>query len=431
MKLTSSKAPKLSGKITVAGDKSISHRSLIIASQAIGISEISGLLEGEDVIATAEALKKLGADIKKVGDKWVVNGAGVGSLQATNEVLDMGNSGTGVRLLMGLVGAYGFNTKFTGDESLRSRPMDRVTIPLSKMGINFQSNNNKLPLTVEGLADCIPIEYELPVASAQVKSAILLAGLNTDGETTVIEPELTRDHTELMLKSFGADIRREGDRIILKGRPELIAQNINVPGDPSSAAFPIAAALIVPDSEIIVENICLNPQRIGLYITLKEMGADIEFLNERLEGGDKVADIKVKYSKLNGVTVPAERAPSMIDEYPILAVIAAFAQGETKMLGLKELKVKESDRLKAIYDGLTANGVKSEMGDEDLTVHGGAVLGGGEVKTHLDHRIAMSFLIMGLASQKPISVDDGEPIKTSFPNFIQTIESIAKTSTIK
>lgn len=431
MKLTASKSPKLNGKIIVPGDKSISHRSLIIASQAVGVSEIAGLLEGEDVIATAEALKKLGADIQKQGDKWIVNGAGTGSLQATDEVLDMGNSGTGVRLLMGLVGAYGFNTKFTGDESLRSRPMGRVTVPLSKMGINFQSNENKLPLVVEGLEDCLPIEYELPVASAQVKSAVLLAGLNTEGETTVIEPELTRDHTELMLKSFGADITREGDKIILKGRPELVAQNINVPGDPSSAAFPIAAALIVPDSKITIENVCLNPQRVGLYDTLIEMGADIEFLNERLEGGDKVADIKVKYSKLKGVTVPAARAPSMIDEYPILSVVAAYAEGETKMLGLKELKVKESDRLQAIYDGLVANGVKADLGEEDLTVYGGEVEGGGEVKTHLDHRIAMSFLIMGMASTEPVSIDDGEPIKTSFPTFIETIESICQTSVIK
>lgn len=424
MKLTGSKSPSLKGKVIVPGDKSISHRSLIIGSQAIGTTEITGLLEGEDVIATANAVKALGVEVRKEGDKWFVEGVGVGGLTATEGVIDCGNSGTGVRLLMGLVSPYNFETEFTGDESLCSRPMGRVIDPLKQMGINFKSNEGKLPLTVVGLADAMPIEYELPVASAQVKSAILLAGLNTAGKTSVIEPQKTRDHTELMLKSFGAQVERVGDKIILTGRPNLKAQKINVPGDPSSAAFLVAAALIVPDSEILIENICINPLRTGLYTTLIEMGADIGFLNERLEGGDKVADLRVKYSELNGVEVPAERAPSMIDEYPILAVIASFAKGETKMLGLEELKVKESNRLAAIYNGLIANGVAAIMGDDDLTVTGAKVQGGGVVKTHFDHRIAMSFVVMGLASEQAVTVDDGSAIATSFPNFIDLMSGI-------
>lgn len=424
MKLTGSKSSSLKGKVTVAGDKSISHRALIIGSQAIGTTEITGLLEGEDVLATAEAVRSLGVSVEKKGEAWFVEGVGVGGLQEPEQIIDCGNSGTGVRLLMGLVSPYGFETEFTGDKSLCSRPMDRVINPLKEMGINFKSNDGKLPLTVEGLADAIPIEYELPVASAQVKSAILLAGLNIAGETSVIEPKATRDHTELMLKSFGADIKKDGNKITLKGRPKLTAQNIKVPADPSSAAFLVVAALIVEGSEIIIENICINPLRIGLYETLIEMGADIEFVNEREEAGDKVADLKVKYSKLQGVEVPAERAPSMIDEYPILAVAASFAEGETKMLGLEELKVKESNRLEAIYNGLIANGVNAEMGEDSLVVKAGEVEGGGEVETHFDHRIAMSFLVMGLAAKNEVMVDDASAIATSFPNFVELMNSI-------
>jgi len=427
-KLKSAKCEHLSGEITVPGDKSISHRSLIFASQAIGTSTIKGLLEGEDVIATSKALKAMGVDIKKQENgSWVVKGVGVGGLSEPECELDLGNSGTGVRLLMGLVAPYGFKTTFTGDASLKKRPMSRVMKPLEKMNIRFESKTGgRLPLTVIGSDEIVPVRYELPVASAQVKSAILLAGLNCRGETTVIEPVATRDHTELMLKGFGAQIAANennngGREIKLKGQPELKAMDIDVPGDPSSAAFAVVAALIVPGSEILIKNICTNPLRTGLYDTLLEMGADIEFINKRDQAGEPVADVKVKYSKLKGVKVPAARAASMIDEYPILSVAASVASGETLMEGLEELRVKESDRLQAVSDGLEECGVKFESGSDWLKVIGGEVSGGGLVKTHLDHRIAMSFLILGMVANEPVEVDDSETINTSFPNFVELI----------
>ena len=426
MKLTSSKASVLKGSVTVPGDKSISHRALLISSQAIGISYITGMLEGEDVICTANALRKMGVDIKKEGETWKVVGVGVGNLEEPDDIIDMGNTGTGVRLLMGLVCTQGINVFFTGDASLRKRPMDRVTIPLTTFGARFKTRaKGRLPLCVEGTCDATPIVYDMPVASAQVKSAILLAALNTPGKTAIIEKEPTRDHSERMLKAFGAEISRStNDVITIQGHPELVAQNIEVPADPSSAAFLAVAALIVPGSEVTIKNVCTNPHRTGLFVTLKEMGADIKFTNKREVCGEDVADLKVKYSKLKSVTVPAERAPSMIDEYPILSIAAAFATGKTLMKGLKELRVKESDRLKTIYDGLIENGVKAKMTDDSLEVTGGKIAGGATVKTHLDHRIAMSFLVMGLASEKPVAVDDGSPIATSFPGFAELINKI-------
>ena len=426
MKLTASKSLALKGNITVPGDKSISHRALLLASQAIGVSKITGMLEGEDVIATANALRKMGVGIEKKGDTWHVNGVGVGNLLEPDDVIDMGNTGTGVRLLMGLVCTQGINVFFTGDASLRKRPMDRVTIPLTGFGARFQTRlKGRLPLCVQGTRDAMPIVYEMPVASAQVKSAILLAALNTPGKTAIIEKEPTRDHSERMLKAFGAEVSRStNDVITIVGHPELTAQNIDVPADPSSAAFLAVAAIIIPKSELIIKNVCINPHRIGLFTTLKEMGADIKYSNKRVVCGEDIADIKVRHSKLKGVVVPPDRAPSMIDEYPILSVAASFASGKTVMKGLKELRVKESDRLKTIFDGLIANGVKAKMGDDWLEVTGGKVAGGAVVKTHIDHRIAMSFLIMGLASEKPVSVDDASPIATSFPNFVDLITDL-------
>ncbi|MDA0781860.1 MAG: 3-phosphoshikimate 1-carboxyvinyltransferase [Rickettsiales bacterium] len=436
-KLQSTKCGSLSGVIKVPGDKSISHRSLIFASQAIGTSRICGLLEGEDVIATSKALQAMGVDIKKEPNgEWVVKGVGVGGLTKADNELDLGNSGTGVRLLMGLVAPYKFNTVFTGDASLKKRPMSRVMQPLEKMNIRFECKaGGRLPLTVIGNDEILPITYKLPVASAQVKSAILLAGLNCRGKTTVIEPVPTRDHTELMLKGLGADISTNdngngGREITLTGYPELKAMDFDVPGDPSSAAFAVVAALIVPDSEIMIENVCINPLRTGLYDTLIEMGGDIKFLNKRIQAGEKVADLQVKYSRLKGVKVPASRAASMIDEYPILAVAAAVADGDTLMEGLEELRVKESDRLQAVSDGLQACGVKFEAGNDWLKVTGGDVKGGGMVETHLDHRIAMSFLILGMVAKEPIAVDDGTMINTSFPKFSRLVNSVGGKITV-
>jgi len=422
--LKSSKIKGLSGVISVPGDKSVSHRSLMLSAISIGTAKITGILEGEDVIAAANALGNLGVSINKKGDVWSVDGVGVGGLHEPDSVLDMGNAGTGARLMMGLVSPYNFNSVFTGDESLCKRPMARVMTPLEKMGVRFVTRSGgRLPLTVIGSNDLIPITYELPVASAQVKSAIILAGLNTPGITTIIENEPTRDHTELMLRGLGAEInvtQQDGKRYIsVKGYPKLKAIDIKVPSDPSSAAFPVVAALITPDSEITIKNVCMNEHRVGLYITLQEMGGDIKIFNERIEAGDKVADLIVRSSKLKGIKVPSTRAPSMIDEYPVLAVAAAFASGTTIMEGLSELKVKESNRLQAIADGLVINGVKCEVGDDSLTVHGGAVTGGGVVKTHMDHRIAMSFLVLGMVSEQGVSVDDSSFINTSFPGFAE------------
>lgn len=427
----SHKSAGLRGTITVPGDKSISHRSLMLSSQALGTTTISGLLEGEDVLNTASALRFMGVAIEKNDKQWKVEGVGIGGLKAASGVLDMGNSGTSTRLLMGLVTPYSFETAFTGDHSLCKRPMKRVMAPLSAMGASFEATDGeKLPLTVKGTKAPKPINYTLPVASAQVKSAILLAALNTPGTTTVIEPHATRDHTENMLQFFDIPIESEqtpeGTKITLTGKPKQTAKDrhINVPSDPSSAAFPMVAALITPDSEVTLRNICMNPLRTGLFTTLKEMGASISYQNERAIGGEKVADIMVKTSGLKAVTVPAERAPSMIDEYPILAVAAAFAEGESVMHGLSELRVKESDRLSAIVTALTACGVSARAEGDTLYVTGGRPQGDGTVVTHYDHRIAMSFLVMGMASKKPVTVDDATAIATSFPNFVELMNSM-------
>jgi 3-phosphoshikimate 1-carboxyvinyltransferase len=428
--LTSQKIVKgLKGDITVPGDKSISHRALIFASQAIGRTTISGLLESDDVINTKNTLEKLGINIVKNKNNYVVDGVGIGGLSEPDNVLDQGNSGTGARLLMGLVSSYPFKSTFTGDDSLRKRPMKRVITPLELSGAKFSAREGGLlPLTVKGYDLMMPIEYELPVASAQVKSAILLAAMNIEGTTTVIEKEKTRDHTELLMKYFDMDIQtkeEDGKNIIkFNGKKQFKAKDISVPADPSSAAFAIVAALIVPDSEITINNVMVNPLRIGLFETLEEMGGDIKFSNIRESAGEKIADIKVKYSKLRGITVPAERAPSMIDEYPILAIAASVAEGETKMLGLEELKVKESNRLDAILKGLQACGVDAIAGDDSLTIKGASIKGGVEISTHGDHRIAMSFLVAGLVSEKPITVDKPEMINTSFPDFTKLMNNL-------
>lgn len=415
----------------VPGDKSISHRALIFGAMATGKTRIAGLLEAEDVINTAKVVTALGAPAAKVGDMWEVLGRGVGGLRQPDGPLDFGNSGTGTRLMMGVVAGHDITAEMVGDASLSKRPMRRVLGPLKTMGVSVEGDRETLPLVMRGSADLVPIEYVLPVPSAQVKSAILIAGVHAAGETTVIEAEPTRDHTERMLRAFGATVRVEprGDKtgITVVGQPELTGQYIVVPGDPSSAAFLACAALLVPGSEVMIEGVLVNPTRIGLYVTLAEMGADIAFRNERVEGGEPIADIRVRYSKLRGVRVPPERAPSMIDEYPVLACVAAFAEGETVMEGLGELKVKESDRLAATAAGLAANGVSARVEGETLIVTGaagGKVPGGGTVATHLDHRIAMAFLTMGLASEAPVTVDDTTMIATSFPEFRGLMERL-------
>jgi 3-phosphoshikimate 1-carboxyvinyltransferase len=393
---------------------------------ALGESTVRGLLEGEDVLATAAALRALGAEVTHERDAglWRVRGVGVGGGREPGDVLELGNSGTSARLLAGILASHPFTSFMTGDASLRRRPMQRVIEPLSRMGARFEGRDGgRLPLAIIGTDEMVPIEYRLPVSSAQVKSAILLAGLNTAGETTVIEPQPTRDHTERLLRHFGADIRvasaGPGKRITVVGWPELRGRDIVVPGDPSSAAFAVVAAAILPGSDIVVENVGVNPLRSGLYRTLCDMGADIVFENKREVGGEPVADLHVKGGALKGIEVPADRAPTMIDEYPILAIAAACARGTTRMLGLAELRAKESDRLASVSAGLQANGIKHEIGADTLTVHGtgAAPAGGGLVMTHLDHRIAMSFLVLGLASREPVVVDDGSPIDTSFPGF--------------
>lgn len=434
--LRSSPAVILKGDALVPGDKSISHRALMLSSQAVGTTKISGLLEGDDVLNTAKALQSLGVTIRS-GKIWEVDGTGIGRLKESSDVLDLGNSGTSTRLLMGLVAPYPFTTFFTGDDSLRSRPMARVITPLMQMGVKITARDgNKLPLSVIGNANTTPITYRLPVASAQVKSAILLAGLNTAGKTTVIEPAATRDHTENMLRFLGFTIDTKklpdgGTSISLEGKQKIAAasREITVPADPSSAAFPAVAALICKGSNITIKNVCINPLRIGLFTTLKEMGAKIEFKNECEVAGEKVADLIVTAGKLKGVTVPADRAPSMIDEYPILAVAAAFADGETVMHGLAELRVKESDRLAAIVNGLTACGVKARAEGDTLYVTGGNPKGGATVTTHYDHRIAMAFLVLGMASEQPVTVDDATAIKTSFPNFVELMNGLGATIT--
>lgn len=429
---SSSPVTALKGDVHVAGDKSISHRSLMLASQALGTTTISGLLEGDDVLNTAKALRSMGVSIEKNGKEWKVQGVGVGGLKEPSEILDMGNSGTSTRLLMGLVTPYPFTSFFTGDDSLRSRPMKRVILPLTEMGARVSTRaGGKLPLSLEGTDKPQPVSYTLPVASAQVKSAILLAALNTPGTTTVIEPHATRDHTENMLEFFGIRVAREhtkdGIKITLSGKSKQAAKDrhIEVPGDPSSAAFLAVAALITPGSDVTIRNVCMNPLRAGLFTTLIEMGGDISILNERSLGGEKIADLRVKHSSLKAVTVPADRAPSMIDEYPVLSVAAAFAKGESVMHGLSELRVKESDRLAAIIDCLSACGVGARADGDTLYVTGSdAPKGGATITTRFDHRIAMSFLVMGMASKQPVKVDDMEAIKTSFPNFVELMNSL-------
>ncbi|WP_455477113.1 3-phosphoshikimate 1-carboxyvinyltransferase [Bartonella sp. B41] len=430
---TAYKSTNLSGKIKIPGDKSISHRSLILGGLANGETCIHGLLESDDVLNTAAAMQAMGACIHKKNDLWIIHGTGNGCLLTAQQPLNFGNSGTGVRLVMGMVGTYHMKTTFVGDASLSKRPMKRILDPLRLMGVEIEAtHDNHLPLTLYGPKTSTPICYRIPVASAQVKSAILLAGLNTTGITTVIEPTFTRDHTERMLKAFGAEIETEidaeGTRFIhLNGQPHLTGQNIDIPGDPSSAAFPLIAALLVEDSDITIENVLINSSRMGLIETLLEMGAKIEFLNQCKMGGEDIADLRVKSSTLKGITVPKERATSMIDEYPALAVAASFANGKTVMLGLEELRVKESDRLSAIAQGLKINNVDCEEGTDFLVVHGktsSKKLGGGHVTTHLDHRIAMCFLVFGLISEKPVTIDDKRMIATSFPEFIPFMQQL-------
>jgi 3-phosphoshikimate 1-carboxyvinyltransferase len=413
--------------VRVPGDKSISHRALIFGALTVGETRIRGLLEGEDVLNTGKAMRLLGAKVEREGEgAWKVHGVGVGGFAEPSGILDLGNSGTGCRLILGAVGGSPITAIFDGDASLRKRPMRRVLDPLERMGARVleSAEGGRLPVTLRGARDPIPITYESPVPSAQLKSAVLLAGLAAPGETTVIETEATRDHTERMLRHFGAQVKvaahgEHGRRITLTGQPELEPAPVVVPPDPSSAAFPLVAALIVPGSEVIIEGAMTNMLRAGLLMTLREMGASIETLATRDEGGEEVADLRVTASALKGVDVPAARAPTMIDEYPILAVAAAFATGITRMRGLKELRVKESDRLMATADMLRVNGVEVEIEDDDLIVHGkGRAPGGGLVATHMDHRMAMSALIMGLASEQPVTADDTAFIATSFPSFI-------------
>lgn len=418
-------ASPLTGQVRVPGDKSISHRALILGALAVGETTITGLLEGEDVLNTAKAMAALGARVERTGEgTWWVHGVGVGGFKAPEAPLDFGNSGTGCRLAMGAVAGSPIAATFDGDASLRSRPMRRILDPLELMGARVSGGDGqRLPLTLTGAKDPVPMTYRTPVASAQIKSAVLLAGLSAPGVTTVIEAEASRDHTELMLKQFGAAIVTEregahGRRIMLTGQPELHGAQVEVPADPSSAAFPLVAALIVPDSDLTLTDVMTNPLRTGLFTTLREMGASIEESDVR-QAGEPMANLRVRASKLRGVTVPPERAPSMIDEYLVLAVAAAFAEGTTRMCGLQELRVKESDRLEATADMLRVNGVKVEIMGDDLIVHGeGFVPGGGMVKTHMDHRIAMSALVMGCASEAPVCVDDTAFIATSFPDFI-------------
>jgi 3-phosphoshikimate 1-carboxyvinyltransferase len=416
--------------VRVPGDKSISHRALMFGALATGRTRISGLLEGEDVLNTAKALQALGCPVRKTGAGWEVLGRGVGGLDQPTGDIDYGNSGTGLRLMMGVVAGHQMRARFVGDASLSRRPMGRILKPLTQMGIEVvEQGRDTLPLTIRGTPDLMPIEYRTPVASAQIKSAVLIAGLHASGETTVVEGQATRDHTERMLRHFGAKLsvaERDGARAItIEGDAELEGRDVVVPGDPSSAAFLVSAALIAPGSEVTIDGVLVNPTRTGFYLTLKEMGADIEFRNEREQGGEPVADILVRHSRLEGVRVPAARAPSMIDEYPVLACLAAFAEGETCMEGLAELKVKESDRLAATAAGLAANGVEAKIEGDTLTVGGGKqVRGGGIVATHLDHRIAMAFLTLGLGADRPVTVDDANTIATSFPEFRTLMETL-------
>jgi 3-phosphoshikimate 1-carboxyvinyltransferase len=430
--LTARRGGSLTGRAQVPGDKSISIRALILAALAVGETRITGMLEGEDALNTAKAMQALGAHVVRVGERqWRVHGVGVGGFAEPKQPLDFGNSGTGCRLALGAVAGCPITATFDGDTSLRSRPMRRVLEPLERIGARvLASADGRLPLTLAGARDPIPIVFKPPVPSAQLKSATLLAGLSAPGETTVIEAEATRDHTEKMLKHFGAELRVDpfeasGRCIRLAGQPELIPRPVTVPADPSSSAFPLVAVLLVPGSDVILKSVMMNPLRTGLFTTLSEMGASIEALERRIEGGEEVADLRVRAGALRAVEVPVARAPSMIDEYPILAVAAAFAEGVTVMRGLKELRVKESDRLAATAALLRVNGVKVEIEGDDLIVEGrGRVAGGGAVTTHMDHRIAMAALVLGLASERPVRIDDGSFIATSFPGFVELMSSL-------
>ena len=427
--LRSSHAPLLSGRVQVPGDKSISHRALMFGLLAAGETCISGLLEGEDVMRTAEAIRRLGGEAARIGaGEWRVRGVGIGGLRSPEDILYMGNSGTSARLLAGLVGGHRVVATFAGDASLNRRPMARIVEPLSRMGVQFAGRDgHRLPMTITGADPVMPIEYQLPVASAQTKSAILLAGLNSRGDTIVIEPEPTRDHTEIMLRHMGAEIQVEslagsGRRIRLKGQPELRPGSFQVPGDPSSAAFLLVAALITPGSRVTVTDVGMNSLRAGIFDCLLEMGADLTFSNRRDQGGEPVADITAIAGPLRAISPPPERAPSMIDEYPVLAIAAACAEGRSTFRGLAELRVKESDRLAAISAGLACCGVGVQELADGLIIEGRGgqvhpIPGGGTVATRMDHRIAMSFLVAGLAAERPVIVDDGAMIDTSFPGF--------------
>ena len=435
MAATSTEA--LTGTARVPGDKSVSHRAILLGGLALGETKVEGLLEGEDVLRSAAAMRALGAAVERQADgSWHLVGRGIGGLTEPDEVIDMGNSGTGVRLLMGLLAGHPIAATLSGDRSLNKRPMARVTGPLEQMGARFLGRSGgRLPLTLVGSDAPLAITYRLPVASAQVKSAILLAGLSAAGQTRVIEPAPTRDHSEIMLRHFGAELavepdpETEGGRVVtLVGQPEITGRSLHVPADPSSAAFPLVAALLLPGSQLRLPRVCINPSRIGLYRTLREMGAEIAHENERELGGEMVADLVVRSGPLEGIEVPAERAPSMIDEYPILAVAAATARGRTVMRGLGELRVKESDRLATIARGLSACGVEVEEGEDSLVVQGcaGRPRGGNAqaLETHLDHRMAMSFLVLGLAAERPVTIDDARPIDTSFPGFVALMNGL-------
>jgi len=430
MPTISYKMGPLKGKIFAPGDKSISHRSLILGAMAKGKTNITGLLEGADIMATAEAMNKLGARVERIKKgEWIIKGCGEAGLISPSEPIDCGNAGTGVRLLMGAISGYKISATFKGDTSLSSRPMARVLNPLEQMGIEYDCDEGEtLPATIISSGNLKSIDYVSPHASAQVKSAILLAGINTSGVTSITEHTLSRDHSENMLKAFGATINIEtqgqGQKVSIKGPVTLKGTDISIPGDPSSAAFPIIAAIITPGSDILVQNVMMNPTRIGLFTTLTEMGAYLRADNYRTSGGEIIADIHVKYSKLNGVIVPEERAPSMIDEYPILAVAAAYAKGTTVMRGIAEMRVKESDRIKATFELLIKNGVDVKEHSDGLSIKGGSVTGGATVLTHHDHRIAMSALILGINAENPITIDDSSMIATSFPTFFELMAEI-------
>jgi len=430
MSASTEKSGALTGTVRAPGDKSISHRALIFGAMASGETIINGLLEGADIMSTAGAMRAFGADVDKQADgSWKVTGCGEAGFKSPQGAVDCGNAGTGVRLIMGAASGFNLTAKFTGDASLSSRPMGRILDPLSDMGISYEAaKGGRLPVVLRSDGNLSPIDYTPPHASAQVKSAILLAGLGTQGVTTVTEPTLSRNHTENMLKAFGADVTVKpmgrGQKVSLKGPITLTAANVTVPGDPSSAAFLIVAALITPGSDITIENVMMNPTRVGLFETLAEMGAYLRSDNFRTSGGEVIADINVKYSKLHGVIAPPERAPSMIDEYPILAIAAAYASGTTTMRGIGEMRVKESDRISATAALLKVNGVETTEYEDGFSVKGGPVAGGGTVTTHHDHRIAMSALILGLNADAPVSIDDSAMISTSFPTFFDLMKNL-------